>query len=258
MPSRSPARPVVGIALRDVPSSAFVGLGAVAVRPAAAIGATPTPTPKIATATNTARTNICPTSALSSDAIPPQTRANSTQQRSKITNSDSKRQLALLAGTAWIATPSHRSATPRRGYRAATAVRPAARMGAARQLAGLTAAPRAVYAGSLLPGAGVLPHSSRNWPVTRQGGYRSAILVRVALLALIGLVSVEFSHPADLRKRVCYRVAENIGHVKSVGQMTGVDTDPLTGRALAADGVATVLAGRAAAPPPRRTPRTSA
>ena len=38
-------------------------------------------------------------------------------------------------------------------------------------------------------------------------------------------------------------VAENIGHVKSVGQMTGVDTDPLIGRALAADGVATVLAG---------------
>jgi xanthine/uracil permease len=38
-------------------------------------------------------------------------------------------------------------------------------------------------------------------------------------------------------------VAENIGHVKSVGQMTGVDTDPLTGRALAADGVATMLAG---------------
>ncbi|WP_431237642.1 uracil-xanthine permease family protein [Mycolicibacterium aichiense] len=38
-------------------------------------------------------------------------------------------------------------------------------------------------------------------------------------------------------------IAENIGHVKSVGQMTGVDTDPLTGRALAADGVATVLAG---------------
>ena len=38
-------------------------------------------------------------------------------------------------------------------------------------------------------------------------------------------------------------VAENIGHVKSVGQMTGVDLDPLIGRALAADGVATVLAG---------------
>ena len=34
-------------------------------------------------------------------------------------------------------------------------------------------------------------------------------------------------------------VAENIGHVKSVGQMTGTDIDPLMGRALAADGVAT-------------------
>jgi len=38
-------------------------------------------------------------------------------------------------------------------------------------------------------------------------------------------------------------VAENIGHVKSVGQMTGTDTDPLIGRALIADGVATTLAG---------------
>jgi uracil-xanthine permease len=38
-------------------------------------------------------------------------------------------------------------------------------------------------------------------------------------------------------------VAENIGHVKSVGQMTGRDLDPVTGRALAADGIATVLAG---------------
>ncbi len=38
-------------------------------------------------------------------------------------------------------------------------------------------------------------------------------------------------------------VAENIGHVKSVGQMTGTDLDPMMGKALAADGVATVLAG---------------
>ena len=38
-------------------------------------------------------------------------------------------------------------------------------------------------------------------------------------------------------------VAENIGHVKSVGQMTGTDTDPLMGRAIAADGMATTLAG---------------
>jgi uracil-xanthine permease len=38
-------------------------------------------------------------------------------------------------------------------------------------------------------------------------------------------------------------VAENIGHVKSVSQMTGKDFDPVIGRALAADGVATTLAG---------------
>ncbi|WP_157546328.1 solute carrier family 23 protein [Mycobacterium sp. IS-1742] len=38
-------------------------------------------------------------------------------------------------------------------------------------------------------------------------------------------------------------IAENIGHVKSVGQMTKTDMDPLIGRALAADGVATTLAG---------------
>ncbi|MBG0739856.1 nitrate reductase [Paeniglutamicibacter antarcticus] len=38
-------------------------------------------------------------------------------------------------------------------------------------------------------------------------------------------------------------VAENIGHVKSVALMTGKNLDPLAGRALIADGVATTLAG---------------
>jgi uracil-xanthine permease len=38
-------------------------------------------------------------------------------------------------------------------------------------------------------------------------------------------------------------IAENIGHVKSVAAMTGKDLDPLTGRALFADGVATTIAG---------------
>ncbi|GGM78380.1 nitrate reductase [Thermopolyspora flexuosa] len=37
-------------------------------------------------------------------------------------------------------------------------------------------------------------------------------------------------------------IAENIGHVKAVGEMTGVDADPYMGRAIAADGVATVVA----------------
>ncbi len=36
-------------------------------------------------------------------------------------------------------------------------------------------------------------------------------------------------------------VAENIGHVKAVGEMTGPDVDPYVGRAVAADGIATVV-----------------
>lgn len=38
-------------------------------------------------------------------------------------------------------------------------------------------------------------------------------------------------------------VAENVGHVKSVASMTGDDLDPMMGRALVADGLATTLAG---------------
>jgi uracil-xanthine permease len=38
-------------------------------------------------------------------------------------------------------------------------------------------------------------------------------------------------------------VAENIGHVKSVAAMTNRDLDPMTGRALMADGLATMIAG---------------
>lgn len=38
-------------------------------------------------------------------------------------------------------------------------------------------------------------------------------------------------------------IAENVGHVISVGLMTNRDTDPLTGRALLADGISTILAG---------------
>jgi uracil-xanthine permease len=38
-------------------------------------------------------------------------------------------------------------------------------------------------------------------------------------------------------------IAENVGHVKGVGQLTGRNLDPLTGRALLADGLSTLLAG---------------
>ncbi len=37
-------------------------------------------------------------------------------------------------------------------------------------------------------------------------------------------------------------VAENAGHVKAVAEMTGADLDPMMGRAIAADGVGTVIA----------------
>lgn len=38
-------------------------------------------------------------------------------------------------------------------------------------------------------------------------------------------------------------IAENIGHIKSVATMTGDDLDPMTGKALFGDGLATTLAG---------------
>ena len=52
-------------------------------------------------------------------------------------------------------------------------------------------------------------------------------------------------------------VAENVGHVKSVAQMTGRDYDNQIGTALMADGLGTTLAASAAAPAPPPTARTS-
>ncbi|GAA2526886.1 uracil-xanthine permease family protein [Rarobacter incanus] len=40
-------------------------------------------------------------------------------------------------------------------------------------------------------------------------------------------------------------IAENVGHVKTVAQMTGKNLDPMTGRALMADGLSTMIAGSA-------------
>ncbi|WRL63979.1 solute carrier family 23 protein [Blastococcus brunescens] len=53
-------------------------------------------------------------------------------------------------------------------------------------------------------------------------------------------------------------IAENAGHVKAVAAMTKRDLDPVMGRAVFADGVATVVATSVGGSPPRRTPRTSA
>jgi uracil-xanthine permease len=88
-------------------------------------------------------------------------------------------------------------------------------------------------------------------------GYVAAVLLgevsfdAVGDAAWIGLPA--FTAPAfDLAQLPIYLgflpvvlalIAENVGHVKGVGQLTGRDLDPLTGRALFADGLSTVLAG---------------
>ena len=53
-------------------------------------------------------------------------------------------------------------------------------------------------------------------------------------------------------------VAENVGHVKAVGEMTKRDLDPVMGRAVAADGIGTMITSFVGGSPPRPTRRTSA
>ena len=85
-------------------------------------------------------------------------------------------------------------------------------------------------------------------------GYGCAIVREEVDFAAIGAAKVvglpAFHAPAFEPKYlglflpvVLVLIAENIGHVKSVSAMTGQNLDDLTGRALFADGVATVLAG---------------
>jgi uracil-xanthine permease len=54
---------------------------------------------------------------------------------------------------------------------------------------------------------------------------------------------VDFSVLAMFLPVVLVLIAENIGHVKSVAQMTGENLDGFAGRALMADGIGTILAG---------------
>ncbi|MCK2217412.1 nitrate reductase [Actinomadura sp. ATCC 31491] len=53
---------------------------------------------------------------------------------------------------------------------------------------------------------------------------------------------IRFSAVLLVLPAVIALIAENVGHVKAVGEMTGADVDPYVGRAVAADGVATVVA----------------
>ncbi|MEV0420507.1 uracil-xanthine permease family protein [Streptosporangium canum] len=56
------------------------------------------------------------------------------------------------------------------------------------------------------------------------------------------LPDIRFSAVLLVLPAVIALIAENIGHVKAVGEMTGTDVDPYMGRAIAGDGVATVVA----------------
>jgi uracil-xanthine permease len=62
--------------------------------------------------------------------------------------------------------------------------------------------------------------------------------------AMVGIHAPSFSIAAILLvlPAVIALIAENTGHVKAVAEMTGHDLDPYMGRAIAADGVGTVLA----------------
>lgn len=91
-------------------------------------------------------------------------------------------------------------------------------------------------------------------------GYLAAVLLgevdfsKVAQAAWLGLPQFTapanpFADPAVLGVLpaflpvVLVLIAENVGHIKGVAQMTGTPVTRLTGRALLADGLATVLAG---------------
>lgn len=70
---------------------------------------------------------------------------------------------------------------------------------------------------------------------------------QVAAADWIGLPSmhlpdVKFSAVLLVLPAVIALVAENVGHVKAVGEMTKTDVDPYMGRAVAADGAATAVA----------------
>ncbi|NUW44291.1 uracil-xanthine permease family protein [Nonomuraea rhodomycinica] len=56
------------------------------------------------------------------------------------------------------------------------------------------------------------------------------------------LPDIRFSAALLVLPAVIALIAENIGHVKAVGEMTGVDVDPYVGRAIAADGLTTAVA----------------
>ncbi|RJL31327.1 uracil-xanthine permease family protein [Bailinhaonella thermotolerans] len=91
------------------------------------------------------------------------------------------------------------------------------------------------------------PITSFNPATQRVDEHPRVSLDQVATAPWIGLPDF---HAPDIRlgavvlvlPAVIALIAENVGHVKAVGEMTRTDVDPYLGRAVAADGVATAVA----------------
>ena len=80
------------------------------------------------------------------------------------------------------------------------------------------------------------------WIQVHLHGFLSAIS-RAGTLVNDNLVDLLLAVPPLLMVVVFVLIAVNVGHVKSVSAMTGENLDDLTGRALFADGLSTMLAG---------------
>ncbi|MFC6882969.1 MULTISPECIES: uracil-xanthine permease family protein [Actinomadura] len=106
---------------------------------------------------------------------------------------------------------------------------------------------------SVLPGQNLLDAAGR--PCPKEGPYCVATAFPHDRVDLAGVRGADWFGFPDLHApgfttsaillalpAVIALIAENTGHVKAVSAMTGDDLDPVLGRALAADGAATVLA----------------
>lgn len=95
------------------------------------------------------------------------------------------------------------------------------------------------------PGAGkVTTHFRVNWEGVKAASWFGFPPATDSATGVVGYHLPEFRWAFILLviPAVIALVAENTGHVKAVAEMTGADLDPYMGRAIAADGIGTVIA----------------
>ena len=100
-----------------------------------------------------------------------------------------------------------------------------------------------------VPGGATEPTTHDRWSLSGVGdaswfGFPTQTMIASDGTEVVGWHAPSFSVAAILLvlPAVIALIAENTGHVKAVAEMTGHDLDPVMGRALAADGVGTVIA----------------